>query len=251
MFTKIYANGCSFTKAGGLDQLGIRKKYKKILNIDLNDDYIQYAYPNIVSKKLKVPIDNQAVSGGSVNRLIRKTYEYVYKNQSTISETLFILELPTMWRDEIYSNYLDRTMNITTGIIDSHSGIDKELLKNLQSYFYNFVNIEFDYKKTMNNLLGLMYFLKYNNLNVILLDNANFENFLKNNKLKYDFKFVSFGDKTMHEWFTKNKLTINDELGIDIDGHAGIIGNEKIADIVLNYLDDNKIYKKKNNIKII
>jgi hypothetical protein len=198
MFTKIYANGCSFTKAGGLDQLGIRKKYKKILNIDLNDDYIQYAYPNIVSKKLKVPIDNQAVSGGSVNRLIRKTYEYVYKNQSTISETLFILELPTMWRDEIYSNYLDRTMNITTGIIDSHSGIDKELLKNLQSYFYNFVNIEFDYKKTMNNLLGLMYFLKYNNLNVILLDNANFEKFLKNNKLKYDFKFVSFVDKTMH-----------------------------------------------------
>jgi hypothetical protein len=251
MFNKIYANGCSFTKAGGLDQLDIRLKYKKILNIDLNDDYIQYAYPNIVSKKLKVPIDNQAVSGGSVNRLIRKTYEYVYKNQSTIFETLFILELPTMWRDEIYSNYLDKTIKINPTMIDNHSGMDRELLKNLQSYFYNFVNIEFEYKKTMNNLLGLMYFLKHNNSNVILLDNANFESFLKNNKLKHDFKFVSFGNKTMHEWFCFNKLTISDELGIDIDGHAGIIGNEKIADIVLNYLDDNKIYKKKNNIKII
>jgi hypothetical protein len=92
MFTKIYANGCSFTKAGGLDQSDIRQKYKKILNVDLDDDYIQYAYPNILSKKLKVPIINEAESGGSVNRLIRKTYEYVYKNQSTISETLFILE---------------------------------------------------------------------------------------------------------------------------------------------------------------
>jgi hypothetical protein len=250
MFNKIYANGCSFTKAGGLDQLAIREKYKKILNIDLDNDYIQYAYPNIVSKKLKVPIDNEAVSGGSVNRLIRKTYEYVYKNQSTIFETLFILELPTMWRDEIYSNYLDKPININSVMIDNHS-MDKELLKNLQSYFYNFVNIEFEYKKTMNNLLGLMYFLKHNNLNVILLDNANFEYFLKSNKLKHDFKFISFGDKTMHRWFNFNKLTINDELGIDIDGHAGIVGNEKIADIVLNYLDDNKIYKKKNNIKII
>ena len=73
MFTKIYANGCSFTKAGGLDQSDIRQKYKKILNVDLDDDYIQYAYPNILSKKLKVPIINEAESGGSVNRLIRKT----------------------------------------------------------------------------------------------------------------------------------------------------------------------------------
>ena len=250
MFNKIYANGCSFTKAGGLDQYHIRQKYKKILNIDLDNDYIQYAYPNIIGKKLKVPIVNEAESGASLNRLIRTTYEYVYKNQSTISETLFILELPTMWRDEIYSNYLDRTMNINQAMIDGHN-MHKELLKNLQSYFYNFVNVEFDYKKTMNNLLGLMYFLKHNNLNVILLDNSNFENFLKSNKLKHDFKFVSFEDKLMHQWFNSNKLTIADELGIDIDKHAGIIGNEKIADIVLNYLDDNKIYKKKNNIKII
>jgi len=251
MFTKIYANGCSFTKAGGLDQSDIRQKYKKILNVDLDDDYIQYAYPNILSKKLKVPIINEAESGGSVNRLIRKTYEYVYKNQSTISETLFILELPTMWRDEIYSNQLDKSMNINSSMIESSPNLDKNILKNLQLYFYNFVNIDFEYKKSMNNLLGLIYFLKDKNSNVILLDNSNFELFLKYNNLKHDFNFIPFDDKLMHLWFSSNKLTINNELGIDIDGHAGIIGNEKIADIVLNYLDDNKIYKKKNNIKII
>ena len=251
MFNKIYANGCSFTKAGGLDQPYIRQKYKKILNIELSPNFIQYAYPNIISKKLNVPIINEAESGSSINRLIRKTYEYVYKNQSTILETLFILELPTMWRDEIYSNYLDRTMNINLSIIESDNVMNEELLKNLQSYFYNFVNIEFDYKKTMNNLLGLMYFLKHNNLNVILLDNCSFELFLKNNYPKHDLNFVPFDNKLMHEWFAQNKLKINDELGIDIDGHAGIGGNEKIAEIVLDYLNDNKIYSKNILRKII
>jgi hypothetical protein len=142
-------------------------------------------------------------------------------------------------------------MNINSSMIESSPNLDKNILKNLQLYFYNFVNIDFEYKKSMNNLLGLIYFLKHNNSNVILLDNCNFELFLKYNNLKHDFNFIPFDDKLMHLWFSSNKLTINNELGIDIDGHAGIIGNEKIADIVLNYLDDNKIYKKKNNIKII
>ena len=241
MFTKIYANGCSFTKAGGLDQSGIRKKYKKILNISLDDDYIQYAYPNIVSKKLKVPITNEAESGASVNRLIRTTYEYAYKNQFTLSETLFILELPPMWRDEIYSNHLDKPINVNPGVIKDSDNLNKLGLKNLKLYFLEFINTDFEYKKSMNNLIGLIYFLKHNNSNVILLDNCNFELFLNNNNLKHDFNFVSFDDELMHLWFAKNKLTINDELGVDVrDGHAGITGNQKIADIVLDYLNEKK-----------
>jgi hypothetical protein len=251
MFDRIYANGCSFTKAGGLDQSDIRQKYKKILNIELDNDFIQYAYPNIISKKLNVDIINEAKSGSSVNRLIRKTYEYIYKNQSTISETLFILELPTIWRDEIYSNQLNKIINVNTSIIQSDDILDEKLLKNLRLYFYEFVNIDFEYKKSMNNLLGLIYFLKHNNSNVIILDNCDFQQFLNKNNLNHNLNFAPFDNKLMHQWFAENKLTINDELGMNVDGHAGISGNEKIADIVLSYLNDNKIYPKKNNIKII
>ena len=31
-------------------------KYKQILNMDLSDDYIQYAYPNIIAKEFRRPI---------------------------------------------------------------------------------------------------------------------------------------------------------------------------------------------------
>jgi hypothetical protein len=177
MFNKIYTNGCSFTCAGGLDDLNVRKKYKEILNIELSENYIQYAYSNIIGKKLQLSVHNDAVSGGSVNGLIRKTYEYVYKNQSKISETLFILELPPMWRDEVYSNELGVIMNVNVSTVENpQSGIPaaiehpvgdiKNLSKNLQSYFYNFINTEFEYKKSMNNLLGLLCFLKNNDVNL-------------------------------------------------------------------------------------
>jgi hypothetical protein len=262
-FKKIYANGCSFTGAGGLNFAYVRKKYLEILGIKLDDDYIQYAYPNIVASKLTIDVQNEAVSGGSMNRLIRKTYQYVYDNQSSISETLFILELPPQWREEVYSNYLDRLMNVTWGTIkepatdmtDVALGYDigdlKKIHKELESYFYNFINTDFEYKKSMNNFLGLMYFLKYNNAKVILIDNTFFEEFLQTNNLKHDFNFVKFNNMQMQRWFVVNKLTINDELDTKLDGHAGIDGNEKIADIIINYLHKNKFISKNESIKII
>lgn len=256
-FSKIYANGCSFTCAGGINFEFVRRKYKEILNIDLDDDYIKYAYPNIIGNEFNIEVINQSVSGGSVNRLIRKTYQYVYDNQSSISETLFILELPPMWRDEIYCNKLDRFMNVTSGTIlmqsnemkDIANGFDvtdiRKVHENLQSYFYNFVNTDIEYKKSMNNLLGLIHFLKHNDITVLLIDNTIFEKFLHINNTHHNFNFVKFDNFEMQEWFIKNKWTINDELGTkDVDGHAGINGNQQIANKILNYLYKNKIIDK-------
>ncbi len=262
-FNKIYTNGCSFTGAGGLNFKFVRDKYKQILNIDLSDDYIQYAYPNVISKALNIDIINDAVSGGSVNRLIRKTYQYVYDNQHTISDTLFILEIPPMWRDEVYSNQLDRLMNLTWGTIktpdkdltDVAAGYDisdmKKVHKELQSYFYNFVNTDFEYKRSMNSMLGLMYFLKHKNIKVVLIDNASFQNFLHRNGLEHDFNFISFGQYEMQEWFVMNRLRIDDELKVKIDGHAGVEGNKEIARIVLNYLYKSKFIKKNEFINLV
>lgn len=253
-FNKIYANGCSFTCAGGINFSFVREKYKQILNIDLVDDYIQYAYPNVIGKKLNLDVVNQAASGGSINRLIRKTYQYFYDNRNEIEKTLFILELPPMWRDEIYCNKLDRFMNITWGTIkqatndmtDVANGYDvsdiRQVHQNIQSYFYNFVNIDVEYKKSMNNLLGLIHFLKSNNIEVILIDNTLFKKFLLINNLKTNLNFVDFDNIEMQYWFIENKLTINDELGIKIDGHAGLEGNVQISNKVLDYLYNNKIF---------
>ena len=261
-FDKIYANGCSFTCAGGLNFIYVREQYKKVLNIDLQDDYLKYSYPNMIADKLNMDIVNEAFHGGSVNRLIRKTYQHIYDNQKHISNTLFILELPPMWRDEVYCNRLDRLMNVTWGTInvpdedltDVAAGYDrgdiKKINNDLQSYFYNFVNTDFEYKKSMNNVLGLLSFLKQNNIEFILIDNTFFEEFLQANNLKYNFHFVNFNNMQMQQWFSINKLTINDELNMKIDGHAGLHGNVKIANIVLDYLNKINFINTSENLPI-
>ena len=106
----------------------------------------------------------------------------------------------------------------------------------LVSSFYNFTNTDVEIKKSMNNFLGLLSFMKLHNIEFVIIDNLGFEIFLNSINLKNDFDFIRFGNIQMYLWFMENGLTITDELGVPSDGHAGIAGNEKIAEIILNYL---------------
>lgn len=253
----IYVNGCSFSCSGGMHWNDVRTYYKNILNIDITDDNVNdYGYANIIANKFNLKLINESIPGGSTNRLIRKTYEYIYNYPNELGETIFILELPPGWRDEFYSNVLDRTINITGGLIYSpntdlteiangHSPNDvKKFYNEFMNYFNNFLNLSFEETKTCNNLVGMLSFIKSKNLKYILIDGIGFEKFLKNKNTSIDeYNFCKFENQfLMHRWFEKRKLTISDELGVQIDGHAGILGNEKISEIVIKYI--NEIYPK-------
>ena len=82
-FNKIYLNGCSFSCAGGLQWPNHKKLYKERLGIDI-DNHMDFAYPTLVANEYGVSLINESVSGGSINRLVRKTYEYIFKNISNI-----------------------------------------------------------------------------------------------------------------------------------------------------------------------
>ena len=241
-FDKIYSNGCSFSCAGGLNWEEVKSQYKNKLNIAIHN-HLDFAYPNIVAKELNIPIINESAQGGSLNRLIRMTYEYIYKNN--VSKTLFILELPPMWRDELYSFKLDRLVNITWGVIKNPNtdkteianGYDSKdinyVYRDIINYFDNFVDIDFETNKSMNNLLGLLSYIQPNNISFKLLDCCDFESFLKTHNLKNNYDFVKFDGKSINNWFKDEKLSINDELGISIDNHLGIEGNKIAANILL------------------
>jgi len=248
-FNTIYVNGCSFSCGGGFNWDSVKQSYKDRLNIEITNPF-DFAYPTIVSNYFKSKIVNESIPGGSTNRLIRKTYEYIFKNLNNINETLFILELPPQWRDEFYSNILNRELNITHGLINHpdtdlterangnpKDDVDK-FYNEFINYFNNFLNLEFEEKKTTNNLIGLISFIKSKNLKYVIIDGFMFKHNLEINKLNAnEYQFCKFDDNyMMHSWFSENKLTISNELGIDIDGHAGIEGNKKIAEIIINYI---------------
>lgn len=250
-FNKIYANGCSFTCAGGLHWDATKKFYKEKLNIDIKN-HLDYSYPNLLAKKFNVRIVNDATPGGSIHRLVRTTYQFIFNNQSNLKDTLFILEIPPSWRDEVYSNDLKRTINVTSDTIYStkdntdiangyHKDDIKKVYQPLRDYFYNFVDVEYDTFKFNISLIGLVSYLKLHNANYVIIDSDVFDNFNKLNNLPNDYNYIWFEGKRMCEWISLNKLLITDETNGDVqDAHAGIGGNISIAEHLYQYLKKEK-----------
>jgi len=250
---KIFVSGGSQCIAGGFMHDEVKTAYKEIFNIDIKN-HLDFAYPNILAKKLCVDIVNEGASGGSITRMIRKTYEYIIKNKKDINETLFIFEIPPGWRDEYYSNVLKRHIDMSIGSISSPDDDDTDILngyspndlnkihKDITNFFYNFIDDELHNTKMMMSLLGFMAFIKLNNLNYILNDTGDFEDFLSINNLEKNYNFLWFGDKfkcPMCEWYGQQRLAIKHETnGLSKDEHMGIKANELVAEKLYNMLNN-------------
>ena len=100
---KLYINGSSITSGWPLNRKSIIDLYHEHYNIEKwadgdSDDVMESKanrlvnWPTRLSKLLNVDLVDESRHGGSVNRVIRMTYEYIENNN--IDDTLFILEFP-------------------------------------------------------------------------------------------------------------------------------------------------------------
>lgn len=238
---KIYVSGGSQCIGAGFMWDKVKKIYKN--NNIVIENHFDFAYPNILAKKLNVEITNDGAPGGSITRMIRKTYEYIFNNN--IEDTLFILEVPPGWRDEFYSNEYKRYFNMTIGNILSPNdetdvacgnNVDdlRSIHKNFTDYFYNFIDDKLHQEKMMLNLLGLLSYFKLNNINYLLIDSGDFHTYLFRRNQPLDYNFVWFSDKferPMWEWAEKeNYLIKNETNGKSNDEHMGVEANKMVAD---------------------
>lgn len=241
-FDSIYSVGSSFSCAGGLGGPEVKKLYKKLHSVKINNN-INESYPNIISKLNELQIINESVPGGSANRMIRKVYNYIHNNQNNSKSTLFLLEIPPMWRDEFYSNEFDRMINITWGVLknsNDNTGVANNLdtidypifVNEIDEYFKKFINIDIEIKKTMNNILGLLSYFKINNIQYIIINGFEFYTFLLKNNLKTDYNFywVDGYIESINISFIRQNLTITHELNnLYEDNHLGYFGNYYVA----------------------
>lgn len=247
---KIYANGCSFTYAGGLHWEDVKEIYKANLGIEIIN-HLDYAYPNVIGKELGVDVINNSVPGGSSNRLVRTTYEYLYENRDNLEGTFFILEIPPYWRDELYSNELKRTINLTissihsyTDITDFANGNPREdlprIYKDLTNYFYNFVEDNFEKNKMMATFFGLVSYIKLLGLDYLIIDSGDFQMYLKNHNLSNDdYNFIWFEKDALCNWMNKHEILIKHETkGLSKDEHLGIEGNKQVAERIMKYINE-------------
>jgi hypothetical protein len=251
MISKIFVSGGSQCIGGGFNLKDVVDVYRTEMNINIENRF-DITYPKLVGNYFNSDVIFEGEFGGSINRMIRKTYEYIFNNN--VADTLFILEVPPGWRDEFYSNELNRNVNMTIGNIlspddntDAANGNDVKDLhkihKDITNYFYNFIDYEIDKRKWMYSLIGLLSYFQLHKLKYIVMDNGDLQQFLKSqNKSEDDYNLLWF-DKgnSLNNWINENGLTIKLETNNKSnDEHLSIKGHQMVAEKIINYVKENK-----------
>ena len=145
MIKEIYVNGSSFTHGYGLDL----PSFLKILNKseseypkwDASEEErtnfrISNNWPAKLQEKIKLPLTNEADYGGSWERVLRMTTDFVLKHENP-SEVLYILEMPNAVRKDVWSIEDKRYKKVTgqTGWGEPHSQNEINAIEN-----FNFVS---------------------------------------------------------------------------------------------------------------
>ena len=265
-FKNLYCNGCSTMAGGGLEtnKTDLLKYYKDTYGVEWKSER-DIMWPKLVADHFGMQIYDYSKSGAGLERFIRETYEFINEYSHIINETIFFIECPIIWNKvDVWSNedneyvicntdldYDDRN-KLTNTLKDIHLCKDyfyqtKEEIAELES------RIKLELKtsmvktwhpkkyteKVMQNLLGLIAFMKLKNLEFYLLPSVmdfsllskNFPN-ISNNFL--DLEIDNEEHITdFHNW-QGNRYNITKETnGIYIDAHGGYFAHKRWAEEVI------------------
>ena len=93
MLKNLYSNGSSLTAGGGLYEKGNKDEYKRLYNIEWDNEK-DVTYPKYVADYFNLKLIHDAECGSGAPRLVRRTYEYIEKvGLDKAKETLFTFEI--------------------------------------------------------------------------------------------------------------------------------------------------------------
>ena len=243
---RLYVNGCSWTDGTVLEDEGVLKRF------NLTGKGKDYSYPKIVADELKVSLVDESRYGGSLNRITRMLWNYINNNHNSLSKTGFIIEIPTGFRDEVYSTRYDRYFNLTSGNLDNdHDNTEKNedwinIRKDVRSMYFKFHHFDEFWKKEYINFMSAIMYLKQYTDNIFLLHYGTkkiqtnlFPGVInERNQIKlYHPTFKNFTDYVdIDEMCKSEKISIGDEMGC-VDSHPGISGHKIISEIILTHIN--------------
>lgn len=161
----IYINGSSLSCGGGLEP---HTQAFSIYTESLRKwhDSKDVSYGNVLGKMLGVGVINEAKQGGGLDRLIRKTYEYINsKNKIQLDNTLFLFDIPIQpARFEVFSkqyndwfvvsvSYRDSLKDPHQITISTKDGQIDSILSFSRDYMNSKLHLEFDELKKHNQIL--------------------------------------------------------------------------------------------------
>lgn len=270
-FKNLYCNGCSTMAGGGLEVIktDLLKYYKDTYGVEWKSER-DIMWPKLVADHFGMQIYDYSKSGAGIERFIRETYDFIQTNPDIIDETIFFIECPVIWNKvDVWSNDDNDYLICNTDLEYDDRGKMLNKLKNIhlcKDYFYQtkeeIAELEKRIKpelkaamfktwnpkqytqKIMQNLVGLISFMRLRELEFYILPNAIDINYLqKNVKNIYD-NFLDLeidGEKhqsDFHNW-QGQRYTISKETNdIFIDTHGGYFAHKRWAEEVIKKLKE-------------
>ncbi len=175
-FNKIYLNGCSFMWGMNHSNPTTFPYFEETKDIDTshgthyngqtqfnNYDWVRQKY-NIAGRLKEhytdIDIIDQSIYGGSLKRVVRKTYNWIINNYESAKDTLFILEWPVGVRNEMYVPMQNRYVNYTSNF-DNFDGIDPYIHRvMINEYAPNFFSEGILFIEDLHAIIGLLSLIK-------------------------------------------------------------------------------------------
>ncbi len=203
-FSQIYINGSSLSCGGSLEYKSAAWRYYTTeKDVVAWKDSRVVSYGNILGKMLNADIINEAKEGGGLDRLIRKTYDFISERTlEELSETLFVFDIPLQpARFEVYSRKHNDWFVVSIsykGLEDPNEYNPIEVSRDWDSWFSNLsfsrgfnnpsLNLTLDELKEHDELLCKIvdYYHDYDvNANRLLRELTMFYCFLDKMKINY------------------------------------------------------------------
>jgi len=274
-FKTIYLNGCSFMWGVGHSNPSVFKYFDETKNIDVShgehfngktlfNNYDWVRQDTNISGRLKkhyegLPLIDESIYGGSLQRVVRKTYNWIFNNDKQAKETLFILEWPIGVRNEMYIPLQKRYVNYTANF-DNFDNIDPYLHRlMINEIAPNFFADGVAFLEDLQALVGLLSYIKsIGGTYLILLDEFPFDkiseetvsyvnkhqikNILNNTIVPNAVVFEKDGKKTrsMIEYYREYEeatFTI-DTMGELVDDHNSIRASKLITEQIIKNINE-------------
>ncbi len=269
-FKKIYVNGSSLSCGGSLEPNTDAYNYYIKSGIPKWENEKEVSYGNVLAKDLGIECINDAKQGGGLDRIIRKTFDYIDTlTQNEIDTTLFLFDIPLQpTRVEIYSkefkdffvmSVYDKKwdVNIEGKTISSNISFSRAYgNKNLNltynqytkhnTFLSKFVDEYYDYeieiKRLLRQLILFYNFLDNKKISYIVdlndslftasgYDNEDVFRIYKNN-YSYNTNPNIIPMKSLWQTSVYYQWRICDEIEGNQDSHLGYYGNKKYADFI-------------------
>lgn len=270
-FKNLYCNGCSTMAGGGLEiiKTDLLKYYKDTYGVEWKSER-DIMWPKLVADHFGLQIYDYSKSGAGIERFIRETYEFIDKYSYLVEETIFFIECPIIWNKvDIWSNKENEYIICNTNLKHDDMGKVLNELEHInlsKDYFYDtkeqtellnndlkseLTNAMFKTwnpkqytEKIMQNLLGLISYMKLKNLEFYILPSAIDIGYLHRNIKDIYNHFLDLEiDSEKHQSDFHNwqafRYTISKETNdIYIDTHGGYFAHKRWAEEVIKKLKE-------------